>query len=79
MKDVKGALEAFWGASRRDSQPMEPIAIEVPETPVPAEAIVLPKPPRRRPSILPLVLGILCLGAGAGLLVTVEPPRAAQR
>jgi serine/threonine protein kinase len=70
MKDVKGALEAFWGASRRDSQPMEPIVIEpAPSPPAPAEAIVLPKPPRRRPSILPLILGILCLGGGAGLLV----------
>jgi serine/threonine protein kinase len=69
MKDVKGALEAFWGASRRDSQPIEPIAIEPDPSPPPAEAIALPKPPRRRPSILPLVLGILCLGGGAGLLV----------
>ena len=28
MKDVKAALEAFWGATRRDSQPIEPISIE---------------------------------------------------
>lgn len=69
MKDVKAALEAFWGASRRDSQPIEPIVIEPPPSPVPAEAIALPRPPRRRPSILPLVLGVLCLGAGVALLM----------
>ncbi len=76
MKDVKAALEAFWGASRRDSQPIEPIEIPAPPapatptiSPVAAEAIALPPAPRRRAATLvPLVLGLLCAAAGAALM-----------
>jgi len=74
MKEVKGALEAFWGASRRDSQPIEPIelpaaAAAAAPAQAPAEAIGLQPPPprRRRPSIIPLVLAVLCAGAGVYL------------
>ena len=73
MKDVKAAVEAFWGASRRDSQPIEPIELPVAApapapAPAPAEAIALPKPPRRTASVIPLVIAILCAGAGAFLM-----------
>jgi tRNA A-37 threonylcarbamoyl transferase component Bud32 len=74
MKDVKAAIEAFWGASRRDSQPIEPIEIPAPApapAPVPAEAIALPRlPPRRSPlPVIALVLAILVGGAGGYLFV----------
>jgi len=72
MKDVKAALEAFWGASRRESQPIEPIAIEVPVKPQPApvEAIALPPPPPSRTgAIIALVLAVLAGVAGGALML----------
>ena len=78
MKDVKGALEAFWGASRRESQPIEPIAIEVPPAaaPVPAEAIALPPPSKSRAGLF-LALALALIAGGAGALLMLQSKKLA--
>jgi tRNA A-37 threonylcarbamoyl transferase component Bud32 len=81
MKDVKSAFEAFWGATRRDSQPIEPIALDDPallaaaaaaaeriaaaQPPKVAEPVALPPPPPAK-SLGWIFLVLAVLAAGAG-------------
>jgi len=83
MKDVKAALEAFWGATRRDSQPIEPISMEAVQAaaaaagnpalaaaaaPKAAETVALP-PARTKPSRGGAI--VLAVLATLGILASV--------